>query len=613
MILEPKKSTAWRSLIERSEVNILLNLVNDSSMNVRLNILDTLTHLPLPEMEWTQVSKLIRQELQYAKSFKDKSALIGIGTWIPDGFNVENEVRKIETNYKAQNKLLDAVKKIQYQYTIREEYDHEWDASHASGFVLFSDSELLTLKSQLTPKVPNIASKLSNWWNHERPLDFLIEDPVLITLLFELAAKDDNYDVFLINNLLGHLERIENFRPDLNGLFEEYLRCVKGWITERSSYYGVPNGRWFQLYRDDEDSYSWRSWQIAWTVSRGGLKGLISALTIHLTADDETRQMAALALIADSADYIWQRSAAIFGGGIRPPRLAPPNLIEIAQTGVKVEGNYVDVTEEVQFTAYYPPEVKPNHWYVFLAYIHVMDARNTVYEDSQTRLGQQFNDYRKGRGKATEAIVRGTEITIIPELPGCRFNPLRTSVLWLEDWHRIEFRMQASEGLPGFELNTASNGKLLFYVGPILVAEIKLSVYFSDDVELVKEKRSETACTASLYQAVFVSYSHSDTYIVQELEKAYVALGMNYLRDVNILRSGEKWNPALLKKIDEANIFQLCWSKNAKKSTYVEQEWRHALELQRQSFIRPVYWETPMPDSPVELADIHFAYLGTTA
>ena len=83
---------------------------------------------------------------------------------------------------------------------------------------------------------------------------------------------------------------------------------------------------------------------------------------------------------------------------------------------------------------------------------------------------------------------------------------------------------------------------------------------------------------------------------------------MQSLRDVHVLRSGEIWDPALLKKIEEADMFQLCWSHNAKKSRYVEQEWRHALQQDRLGFIRPTYWEKPMPDPPPELSDIHFAY-----
>lgn len=116
------------------------------------------------------------------------------------------------------------------------------------------------------------------------------------------------------------------------------------------------------------------------------------------------------------------------------------------------------------------------------------------------------------------------------------------------------------------------------------------------------------ASSASVYQAIFVSYSHQDTVIVEQLEKAYEALGLQYLRDVRLLRSGEEWNPALLQKIDEADIFQLCWSKPAKRSPNVRKEWKHALKRKKRSFIRPLYWDLPMPSPPAELAKLHFAY-----
>ncbi len=97
--------------------------------------------------------------------------------------------------------------------------------------------------------------------------------------------------------------------------------------------------------------------------------------------------------------------------------------------------------------------------------------------------------------------------------------------------------------------------------------------------------------------------------MVNKLEKAYSALGMSYLRDIRILRSGQQWSTTLLKKIEEADIFQLCWSSKAKTSLNVEKEWRHAIDQKREHFIRPVYWEQPMPTPPVELESIHFAYL----
>ncbi|TVL98064.1 MAG: hypothetical protein CV087_21690 [Candidatus Brocadia sp. WS118] len=343
MIIEPKKLSARGARVDIGEVNILLNLVKESSPNVRLNILDTLTHLPLPEQGWDKVIELLSQELGDTTSYEDKAQLLEIGIWIPYEFNLESEVVRIEKKPIVQKRLLDEVKRIHNRYNNDYiDYDHNWAVSQAPGFVLFSESELKTQKSLLLPEISKTASKLLNWWSNERSPDIAIDNPVLITLLFEFAAKDNYYEVLMINNLLKQLARLENFRPDLNGLFEEYHQCVTDWIRETSSYYGKQSARWFQLYRDDEHSISWRSWQIAWTISRGGLRGLISALAIYLTGKDETRQIAALALISDSADYALQKRAAEFGGGIRPPRLDPNLAHRFWLSDVKVNEQTAD-------------------------------------------------------------------------------------------------------------------------------------------------------------------------------------------------------------------------------------------------------------------------------
>jgi pSer/pThr/pTyr-binding forkhead associated (FHA) protein len=291
------------------------------------------------------------------------------------------------------------------------------------------------------------------------------------------------------------------------------------------------------------------------------------------------------------------------------PTIAIPEQFDFEELLSKEFSVAEPTTKTVQFTSYFPAEIKPEAWYTLLVYVHLSSVRNLVEEDIENRLDLKLRDYKKRRGEATSPVARGAEIIVIPELSGCRFNPPRASVLWLEDWHRLEFRMQAIEGVSGFELNTAKNGKISFYVGPILVAETNIWTYITNDQNSNYSQAFKANCTTNPYVAVFVSYSHNDNLLIQNLEKAYVALGMQYLRDVNILRSGEKWNRSLLEKILEADIFQLCWSKFAKESEYVEQEWRYALNLKRHSFVRPVYWENPMPTPPKELSDIHFAYL----
>jgi hypothetical protein len=182
----------------------------------------------------------------------------------------------------------------------------------------------------------------------------------------------------------------------------------------------------------------------------------------------------------------------------------------------------------------------------------------------------------------------------------------------------VEFRVQALADANSV-IEEKIVGRVACYVGPLLIAETPIYVELKGEsagVDAVAPKqptmvdeRILTEEGSSAYRTIFVSYSHKDSCIVEQLERAYRALGDTYLRDVNMLRSGEEWNPALLARIPHADIFQLCWSLAARQSPYVEQEWRHAVKLDRPNFIRPMYWEKPMPDPPPELQHLHFTHV----
>jgi hypothetical protein len=75
-------------------------------------------------------------------------------------------------------------------------------------------------------------------------------------------------------------------------------------------------------------------------------------------------------------------------------------------------------------------------------------------------------------------------------------------------------------------------------------------------------------------------------------------LGDRYLVDVTDLRAGENWSQGLEQLIQQADIFQLFWSSNSMASPHVRREWEHALSLGRPDFVRPTYWEDPMPERP---------------
>lgn len=267
------------------------------------------------------------------------------------------------------------------------------------------------------------------------------------------------------------------------------------------------------------------------------------------------------------------------------------------------------VPEEVAFTAFHPREVDPKVWQEMLVYIAADTPRSlaTVAADAEARLASRKGSYRDATARSTAPLLRGTQLTIIPDLPGFDFNPASLSVAWQEDAQRHEFRLRSANARPG----QAANGTVRIYAGPYLRGEIPISIFVQDPQARIKTPGGMISVFARAYHRIFASYSHKDTGVVQTCEAATEALGDRYLRDVSLLRSGENWNERLLRAIDEADIFQLFWSEQSAKSFAVEKEWRHALALAatRPGFIRPVYWSGKPYHIPPELSAIHFDHL----
>lgn len=261
--------------------------------------------------------------------------------------------------------------------------------------------------------------------------------------------------------------------------------------------------------------------------------------------------------------------------------------------------------QRLRFASYYPSQISPGSWSTLLAYFGSENSLERAEEDSKRRLeSAKMRLSRRSRGGASRSVRPGQRITIIPELPGCRFNPPWVSIDWLEDFHCAEFRLQLQEESPDALEGHNLAGSVGYYVGPILLGEVRLLIGTGPQLEeaaLPFEK-----ALANPYESIFISYSRKDSALVAAFEKAYRALGFELIRDVNFIRSGEDWGERLREGIESANIFQLYWSHFSKSSEQVKREWLYALDLKRDHFIRPVYWEEPLPKPPRALAKIQF-------
>ena len=297
------------------------------------------------------------------------------------------------------------------------------------------------------------------------------------------------------------------------------------------------------------------------------------------------------------------------------------------------------VDENVQFTVYRPHAVRPEIWYPLLAFAHLAERRpgapanqpdplDQVKALAQRALGDQAAAYGTPGADSRGGVPREGLLTFVPYVDGVDFNPRSQSFEWREDVHQQSFRLSARRETVGGTVR----GQLTVYLGAFILADIDLAFrveetapappttdqphpWFPAQMAVAPAAASSAtmgAVTATPYRRVFPSYSHKDLAIVRQAEAYGRALGDVYLRDRVALRSGEQWNERLLELIEEADVFQLFWSHNSMRSDYVRREWEHAVSLRRPAFIRPTYWEVPMPESdhprlpPEDLAGLHF-------
>ena len=164
---------------------------------------------------------------------------------------------------------------------------------------------------------------------------------------------------------------------------------------------------------------------------------------------------------------------------------------------------------------------------------------------------------------------------------------------WWEPVHEVAFRLLAGPELAG----TAVRGAVRVWCGLLMLGQVSITIRVGA-TDMPSEPAPDVAGFTRRYQKIFPSYSHRDSAVVANFAAVARTLGDQYLQDVLVLHPGERWHPRLLQLIEEADVFQLFWSRNSMRSPHCREEWEHALALQRPDFVLPVYWEEPRPQDP---------------
>jgi len=269
----------------------------------------------------------------------------------------------------------------------------------------------------------------------------------------------------------------------------------------------------------------------------------------------------------------------------------------------------------VNFSAYHPAEAVADTPHGLYVYAHLAELAPAVEGD----VGQ-FRDQLGGSvpaprvAKQTARLQPGTLITMTPECDDLEFEPVAVTKKWNGQWTRFDFAFQPGANMAGDSLFV----RVSVAVSGVEIAQIKcpITVVAQPSVQPDNPLRAAklTAQTVTMYQRIFISYSRKDKPVAEAYRRAQMALGNEIFMDSYSIRVGDDWRAALARAIDDADIFQLFWSSAAAESENVRDEWDYALKYRCPdqtcaTFIRPVFWATPMPPPPDALAHLNFRFV----
>ena len=203
------------------------------------------------------------------------------------------------------------------------------------------------------------------------------------------------------------------------------------------------------------------------------------------------------------------------------------------------------------------------------------------------------------RTKGPFRVATGTPLTVRLRILGAVIDEPLDSMTWEGESTCVSFVVT----LPELNPQIRCSGSAYIYADGVQIAKIPFLL------SAAGKPGGMLAASPVRYSTAFASYATADRDQVmgriQGIRKA--APELDIFVDVLSLRSGQNWEQELWRVIPASDIFYLFWSAQARKSEWVEKEWRCALRERGIGFIDPIPLESPEEaPPPPELSSLHF-------
>ena len=248
----------------------------------------------------------------------------------------------------------------------------------------------------------------------------------------------------------------------------------------------------------------------------------------------------------------------------------------------------------VHFSAVAPRQLPKDDTAVLRLYMYEEAFRHIV-EESMT---EEDVPVREFRGSALR-VREGAAVRVVLTSPDLPIEDGEDVQTWYGEYLIFHFSVSIPADYPKKRVTFTA----FVYLNDVRAARLTFTAEcVSAEVQRIAVARQDT-------RSAFISYASQDrnrvASVLQGMKK--ILPDMDVFFDVESLRSGEEWEPALRKEIDARDVLYLFWSRHARQSEWVDAEWHYALERKGIESIEPVPIESPeVCPPPEELRRKHF-------
>lgn len=232
----------------------------------------------------------------------------------------------------------------------------------------------------------------------------------------------------------------------------------------------------------------------------------------------------------------------------------------------------LDYGDEISACVYAPAQIQPMKTFIVRVYLYKPEESEAVI----AKVCDIAPNAQKKEYKPLDIPVKeGDKLTVQLKMSGgIKLDTEEKSIIWRNHFTDCSFMAKLTElsiddvfGTAYVSVNGIPAGELLFTI----------------DIDIVKqeEKTLYAKVESRRYSRIFISYSHVDEAQVRGFAECCRALGTDYFFDRHTLQAGDLFKNKILNYINNADLFVLCWSKNAAVSEWVQIERKHALSIIR--------------------------------